>query len=293
MIRLLSSGLIKHTSTVFLVYFPHSNFCFVSSFKNKTSPVQHALHDVLCDVFECDSISQINVQGKDLGALKDMALHPLAQGKFGAYRLYEALLDQKVLGTEDGDDRRLQRELDKVENRRDVFQSMGGDGAGGSPAKAVRFARAPGLGVVVNANEDFAALAGASSSGVLNKQQRAQRTKGTNGLNAVKLVVEHDLEWNGKSIPFACSVVVKGKNIMKGVEQLGGLGLVDSNVNLPHALGDASNVIRDAFQATESAVMLGLTGKRNWGLDDAQDDAAAAAASRPKKLVRTIELRCL
>lgn len=51
-IDMLSIGLKRQKTMIFLVHYPHAEFVFVSSFKNKA--VQASLHDALCDVFQCE-----------------------------------------------------------------------------------------------------------------------------------------------------------------------------------------------------------------------------------------------
>jgi hypothetical protein len=283
-IDMLSIGMAKQKTTIFLVHYPHAEFVFVSAIKNRA--VQESLHDALCDVFQCEQVRVINCNGRDLTSLADMALHPLSQGSFGAYRLYTTILDSNLFDDEDEklDQRRRARAMDKADT--DVANS--GAGAIVSPSKAKRFQTAGGLGVVID--ESKGKQESTASSGVLTKEQREKLTSGTSALNEIKLVIDHDLEWNGQSIKFACTLVVRGSNVIHGIRSLSEKGLVNQGESASEIVADASNVIRDAFVAnSEKERKKSKRGKRAAATDDAE---GIGGENQEQKMVRTVAVKC-
>lgn len=94
-IEFLGIGFHKMRTSQFLVYYPHSKFVFTSLFRQST--VQNFFFEALCDAFSCEAVTRVNAKGSDLKSLADMALFPLSQGSFGAYRLYTTLLEEHPL----------------------------------------------------------------------------------------------------------------------------------------------------------------------------------------------------
>ena len=275
-IDMLSIGLKRQKTMIFLVHYPHAEFVFVSSFKNKA--VQASLHEALCDVFECEQVRIVNCKGSDLTSLADMALHPLSQGSFGAYRLYTTILDSNLFDDDElhQDKRRQNRAMDRAVELQDATL---GSSSAVSPTKARRFQVAGGLGAVVDESKSKKEVA--TSSGALTKDQRDKLAAGTNALNEVNLVIDHDLVWGGRSIKFSCNLVVRGRSIIKGISQLNEKGLVEPGQKVSDVVADASNVIRDAFAAQNKK----KTSKKR--------KSEAEGENAPEKMVRTVAVRCV
>lgn len=220
----------------------------------------------------------MNCRGSDLASLADMALHPLSQGSFGAYRLYTTILDSNMFDNEEAkrDERRRGRANDIADEK---AEDLASSAVAVSPAKARRFLTAAGTGVVVDESKSKTEIA--ASSGVLSKEQREKLTAGTNALNEIKLIVDHDLEWAGQSIKFSCTLVVKGSNVMSGIKQLGDKGMIEPGEKASDVVADASNVIRDAFAAKDKR----RTRKRRSNEPENDGD--------DRKMVRTVAVRCI
>jgi len=275
-IDMLSIGLKHQKMMIYLVHYPHAQFVFVSSFKNKA--VQSSLHDALCDVFHCEQIRVVNCKGSDLISLADMALHPLSQGSFGAYRLYTTILDSNLFDDEEvKQDERRRTRLNDVAGER--ITTLTGNGGIVSPNKARRFQTAGGLGVAVDESKGLNEAA--ANSGVLSREQREKLTAGTNALNEIKLMVDHDLEWGGKTTKFSCTLVVRGANVIRGITKLADKGMVQPGQSVSEVVADASNVIRDAFEAQDKRK--GKKRRSHEGTENAED----------RKMVRTVAVRCM
>ena len=255
-VELLCVGYRKDTVGMFLVHYPHSDFVFASTLFMKQ--VQSHVHDALAFVFRCRSVRQVNCVGSDLSSLADLALHPLSQGAFGAYRLYKALLaiaassrafhhenghhnDNNDNDNDDDDDdeeneaerrRRRARVRDHMEALAEAEAELG---MVGSPTHAL----------VVD--ERRFGTRHVSTTGALDKAQRAVEARGTKSLTDVTVAVDAPLEWNGASTPFSCRVTLSGTAVVAGVRGLAKTGLLSTSV--PEQVADASAVISSALVA--------------------------------------------
>lgn len=275
-VDLLSVGS-KTKEMVFIVHYPHADFVFLTALKTRT--VTLSLHEALCDVFNCEKLRTVNCVGSNLLSMTDIALYPLSQGSFGAYRLYKTLLDSNLFDEQE-QKRDVHRQV-RVDEGLNPSNRQGSNHV--SPTTAKRFVNAAGTGIAVDPR--LRQQQQTQTTGVLTKEQSKKITSGTRALSEIKLVVDHDLRWNDDTIPFACTVTVKGENIMHSLSGLQELGMVVSEQNdqgepskgITSDLGDASNVIQDALEASEI---------------DRKRHRRQGAGENNRKLVRTVGVRC-
>jgi hypothetical protein len=240
-IDMMGLGLQKAKQSTFAVHYPHAKFVFVSCLAAQR--VHPAIDVALSVGFGCvGGVHTVNCEGSEFSVLADLALYPLSQGKFGCYRLYTALLDSHALGRESEDreietKRRRVRVQDRTEARDDHLLEQGALNAA-SFQKHVETE-----GVVLGGKLGMVEGGG---SGALNRAQRGEQPKGTQNVNRVDLHIAAPLVWKQGSIPFSCAVVVCGSSVMQGLDKLSRR----SATEVAEALGDASNVIRSAFEET-------------------------------------------
>lgn len=253
-IDLLSVGLKQPKTMLFLVHYPHAEFIFVSAFKNVA--IFKFLHLAFCDAFDCEELTQVNCKGSNLESLADLALHPLSQGSFGAYRLYKSLIDNNAFrGSQPDDQARRNRIAQRQQQQQQQQQG----------------------GVVLEHGLELV-----QTSGALTQEQSQRETKGTEALQEIKLMIDHDLQVGGgdQGVEFACTLVVRGDRLMSKIKRLTGVRVVSGE--------DASECIADASHVISGALNHGLKKKKARHAPAEEDDLFDDDAQHEVKGVRTI-----
>jgi len=81
----------SYKEQIYLVYPPHSAYLFVTPIKGKD--MEPIFIQSLCSVFDCNAIAELQLYGRDVDTLKDLALQKLSQGAFHSYRLCTTVFD--------------------------------------------------------------------------------------------------------------------------------------------------------------------------------------------------------
>ncbi|XP_020623935.1 centromere protein N-like isoform X1 [Orbicella faveolata] len=199
------------SNTVFLVYYPNSEYIFSSAIK---AAYKQYILQTLSTLLHCQTLEEVKLSGRDMFSLKELVLNKSSQGPFSMYRLSQL----------DGNPLSRKRKREKAERQTEVTQSQ----------------------EITSENKEedqkrqhFTDSAfGSNPQPVLERVEFKMQTRLRSRQHFPRL-----------NRPISCNVTFEGPSVIEGIKNLGSQSFVD--VPLPSYLANLHSLSKNSFFLTE------------------------------------------